>query len=367
MKVAIVHYWLVNWRGGEKVVEALLELYPEADIYTHVYDESLTEGKLKGRNIFTTFINRLPFATKYYKKYLPLMPIALEQLDLREYDLVISSESGPAKGVITRPDSLHICYCHTPMRYVWDMYPDYMASAGRVTRWFMRPLIHYLKIWDRLSADRVDFFIANSHFVAKRINKFYRRDAKIIYPPVDIDDFDVVAEKSDFYLVLGQLTPYKRADLVVEAFWLNGKKLVIIGDGEQFDVLKARENENISVLGRQSWSECKYYLSKAKALIFPGVEDFGMVPVEAMACGTPVLAYAKGGAVETVEDGRSGFLFHEQTVYALNECINKFESGKIRLDTKVVRKQAENFSKIRFHQEINAFIQSKLSECEKSK
>lgn len=362
MRVAIIHYWLVNWRGGEKVLEEILGIYPEADIYTHVYDEELTEFRLKGKNIHKTFINRLPKAKKYYQKYLPLMPIALEQLDLRDYDLVISSESGPAKGVITGPDALHICYCHSPMRYVWDMYPDYIASSGRITRWFMRPLIHYLKIWDRLSADRVDYFIANSNFVAKRINKYYRRDAEIIYPPVDIDDFKLIEEKSDFYLVLGQLTPYKRADLVVEAFLGNEKKLVVIGDGEQYEELKTKENENITILGRTSWEECKRYLSNAKALIFPGVEDFGMVPVEAMACGTPVLAYAKGGALETVVEGCSGLFFSEQTIGSLNVCITKFEAEIDTFSAVKIRIQSERFTKEIFSKNISSFINRKFAE-----
>lgn len=360
MKVAIVHYWLVNWRGGEKVIESLLELYPDAEIYTHVYDQNLTEGKLKNRIISTTFINKLPAAKKYYQKYLPLMPIALEQLDLRDYDLVISSESGPAKGVITSPGALHICYCHSPMRYVWDMYPDYIKSAGVLTRWFMRPLIHYLKIWDRLSADRVDFFVANSAFVAQRINKFYRRDAEVIHPPVDMEEFEVNQEKSDFYLVLGQLTPYKKADLVVNAFQQNGKKLIVIGDGEQYQELKNNENENIKILGRQSWAECVLYLKKSKALIFPGVEDFGMVPVEAMASGTPVLAYGKGGALETVVEGTSGLLFYEQTTIALNDCIDRFESSIDKFDPVKLREHAEKFSKNTFKKKFKAFVESKI-------
>jgi len=361
MKVAIVHYWLVNWRGGEKVIESLLELYPDADIYTHVYDKLSTEGRLKSVNIYTTFINKLPYAKKFYQKYLPLMPIALEQLDLREYDLVISSESGPAKGVVTRPDALHVCYCHSPMRYVWDMYPDYMKASCRFTRWLMYPLIHYLKIWDRLSADRVDHFIANSGFVAQRIRKFYRRKAEIIHPPVNIDEFQVVDVKSDYYLVLGQLTPYKRADLVVDAFLSNGKKLVIIGDGEQYRELKNKENSNIQVLGRMPWEDCKRYLQEAKALVFPGVEDFGMVPVEAMACGTPVLAYAKGGALETVIDGYSGFLFYEQTIESLNDCILKFETTEGQLNTVDIRSQAEKFSREIFKSEISAYIIQRLT------
>ncbi len=362
MKVAIVHYWFINWRGGEKVVEALLDLYPQADLFTHVYDESLTEGKLKGRNITTTFISKLPGAKKHYQKYLPLMPIALEQLDLREYDLVISSESGPAKGIVISPDATHICYCHSPMRYVWDMYPDYVKTAGLLSRWLMRPLVHYLKIWDRLSADRVDYFIANSSFVAKRINKFYRRPAEVIYPPVDIDEFELNSDKSDFYLLLGQLTPYKRADLAVDAFLASGKKLVVIGDGEQYQSLKAKENDRIKILGRASWDECKNYLSKAKALIFPGVEDFGMVPVEAMACGTPVLAFAKGGALETVKEGQSGHLFYEQTVESLNQCINKFEEQSVLVDEKI-RQQAELFSMEVFKKKVSSFIQMKTGQA----
>lgn len=361
MKVAIIHYWLVNWRGGEKVIEALLELYPDADIFTHVYDEVATEGKLVGKNISTTFINSLPAAKKHYQKYLPLMPIALEQLDLRDYDLVISSESGPAKGVVVGPDTLHICYCHSPMRYVWDMYPDYLATTGRITRWLMRPLIHYLKMWDRLSADRVDHFIANAKFIEKRINKFYRREADVIHPPIDIDDFIFNEDKDDFYLVLGQLTPYKRADLVVDAFLDNGKKLVVIGLGEQYDLLKSKENDQIKILGRANWQECKEYLSKAKALIFPGVEDFGMVPVEAMSSGTPVLAFAKGGALETVVDKESGLFFHEQTVESLNRCIFEFENTLDNFDPQLILKHANNFSKESFKQKFSDIVNSKMN------
>ena len=341
------------------MVDALLEQYPDADIYTHVYDEKLTEGKLKNAKIYTTFISRLPFAKKLYQKYLPLMPIALEQLDLREYDLIISSESGPIKGVITRPDAVHICYCHSPMRYVWDMYPDYVSTAGRLSRYFMYPIIHYLKIWDRLSADRVDHFIANSDFVAKRINKFYRRNATVIYPPVDITEFELTEVKKEYYLVLGQLTPYKRADLVVDAFLENAKELIVIGDGEQYKALKAKESGSIRVLGKLPWHECKEYLKNAKALIFPGIEDFGMVPIEAMACGTPVLAYAKGGALETVIEGKTGCLFYEQTTEEINRCVRVFEGREKRFDISVLRKHSETFSKDVFMRNIAAFIQSK--------
>lgn len=361
LKVAIVHYWLVNWRGGEKVLEALLLLFPRADIYAHVVDESVKDQHLFGKSVRTTFIQSLPGAVNHYQKYLPLMPLALEQLDLREYDLVISSESGPAKGVVTGPGTVHICYCHSPMRYVWDMYPDYLESSSFLTRLFMRPLIHYLKIWDRLSSDRVDHFIANSTFVAERIQKFYRRDAQVIHPPVDVSQFEVNEEKSDFYLVFGQLTEYKRADLAVEAFLANGKKLIVIGEGEQYKRLKARETENVRILGRLSNEQCRVYLSEARALVFPGVEDFGMVPVEAMACGTPVIAYAVGGALETVKEGVSGVLFHEQTVAALNECLQRFESSVEKLDMQATRLHAEAFSTERFLREIEKFLASKMA------
>jgi len=362
-KVAIVHYWLINWRGGEKVVEAMLELYPDADIYTHVYCEHGTEGKLLGKNVFQTFISKLPKAKKWYQKYLPLMPIALEQLDLREYDLVISSESGPAKGVITHPDALHICYCHSPMRYVWDMYPDYLSSAGILTRSVMRPLIHYLKMWDRLSADRVDIFVSNSEFVSKRISKFYRRESVVINPPVDIEEFEYCEKKEDFYLVLGQLTPYKRADLVVDAFIDNGKNLVVIGDGEQYRDLKLKESKNIKILGRAEWSVCKDHLKRTKALIFPGIEDFGMVPVEAMACGTPVMAFAQGGALETVVDGVSGLFFFEQSKEAIADCIQRFESTEF--DRAGIRKHAESFSKRNFLDKFKSLVNEKLEETRK--
>jgi glycosyltransferase involved in cell wall biosynthesis len=360
MKVAIVHYWLVNWRGGEKVIESLLELYPNADIFTHIYDEKLTEHKLKDANIYQTFISRLPGAKKHYQKYLPLMPLALEQLDLRDYDLVISSESGPAKGVVTRPDAVHICYCHSPMRYVWDMYPDYMSSTGRISRAALFFVSHYLKIWDRLSADRVDYFIANSAFVASRIKKFYRRESTVINPPIDISEFRLEGDKEDFYLVLGQLTPYKKASLVVDAFKESGRKLVVIGDGEEYTTIIKNCPDNVSVLGRVDWNTCKEYLAKSKALIFPGIEDFGMVPVEAIASGTPVLAYAKGGALETVIDGCTGHFFTQQSVESINECVNYFEVHGVQYTSNQMRDAARDFSKENFLKKIKSYVEAKI-------
>lgn len=351
MKVAIVHYWWLSNRGGEAVVAAIAELYPEADLYVHVCDEPLVRKTLgagfKGQ-VITTFIARLPGAAKHYQKYLPLMPVALEQLDLSAYDLVISSESGPAKGVITRPDALHVCYCHSPMRYVWDMYPAYLQGAGRVVRALFPWVAHWLRVWDRASADRVDHFVANSSFVASRIRKFYRRDAEVVYPPVNVTAFDHRRERGDFYLCLGQLVPYKRADMVVEVFNRLGLPLVVIGEGELLDRLKAIAAPNVQLMGRQAFSVVKEKLETCKALVFPGLEDFGIVPVEAMASGAPVIAYGKGGALDTIVHGKTGILFDEQSNSALEAAIRSFETGQHRFDVETLREHAAGFDKTIF-------------------
>lgn len=358
--MAIVHYWFVTWRGGEKVVDQLLRLYPDADIFTHVFDEKKFGKRFENNEVKCSFINRLPLSKKYYQKYLPLMPIALEQLDLRGYDLVISSESGPAKGVITDPDTLHICYCHSPMRYVWDMCHDYTRSVGWFTRQFIRPLFHYLRIYDSISATRVDTFVANSEYVKKRIRKSYRRDSEVIYPPVDMSQFGL-SEKEDFYLVLGELVPYKKAEIVVQAFDGRSEKLRVIGGGEMNGINCSEISRNISIMGRQPWSVCVDNLKKAKALIFPGVEDFGMVPVEAMASGTPILAYRKGGASETVCENVTGLFFEEQTPEAVWECVETFETQKERFSKEKIRAYAERFSDDLFRKKIHGLVTRELS------
>ncbi len=360
MKIAIVHYWITSWRGGEKVLEALVERFPAADIYTHVYDpEVVAASPLAGKNIRTTFIHRLPFAKRLYQKYLPLMPIALEQLDLSGYDLVISTESGPAKGVIVPPETAHICYCFTPMRYVWDMYHEYLAHADWFTRLMMRPMIHYLRLWDRLSADRVDHFLADSAFVARRINKFYRREAEVLYPPIKIDEFQLSESHEGFYLIVGALVRYKKADLAVRAFSRLGLPLVVIGDGELFDEIKAVAGSNVRVLGRQSRAVILDHYRRCRALVFPGVEDFGIVPLEAMATGKPVLAYARGGALETVIDGVTGLHFHQQTEEALRAAVQRMEDAEVSFDAAAIRNHAAAFDLAHFNRKLTTFIRER--------
>lgn len=360
MKVAIVHYWFVAQRGGEKVIQELCDIYPEADIFTLVLDRNSLPSGLATRKIITSFIDNLPFASRWYKNYLPLMPLALEQFDLRDYDVVISSESGPAKGVLTSPRTLHVCYCHSPMRYVWDMYHDYMAMSGRLKRLLMIPLLHYLRLWDRLSSDRVDYFIANSVNVAKRIFKHYRRDAEVVYPPVDTEAFFIADEVGDFYLLVGQLVGYKRADLVVKAFTRMGKRLVVIGGGEQMTMLRKEAGSNVEFLGWQPFAVLRDNYARCRALLFPGEEDFGIVPLEAMASGRPVIAFGRGGALETVVEGRTGLFFHEQTEAAVQEAVIRFEEVEHLFISNDIRDHALKFGRARFRSQIADFVSSRL-------
>ncbi|TNE95263.1 MAG: glycosyltransferase family 4 protein [Gammaproteobacteria bacterium] len=362
-KVAIVHHWWLSNRGGEAVCAAIAEIFPDADFFFHVCDENVVRKALPQNfsgSINTTFISRLPGARRHYQKYLPLMPLALEQLDLGDYDLVISIESGPAKGVITRPDATHVCYCNSPMRYIWDLYHQYLSSAGRLTRILFPFIAHKLRMWDRLSADRVDYFIANSKFVRSRINKYYRRDAEVIFPPVDSQAFCADGARDDFYLYLGQLVAYKRPDLAVEAFNQMGLPLVVIGEGELFDKLQAMANPNITMMGRQPFSVVRDFLQRCRGVIHPGLEDFGIVPVEAMAAGAPVIAYGKGGALETVIHNKTGILFNEQKIQAIIEAVQKIEQGKVSFDPSVLHQHATGFDKAVFKQNFLSAINKSL-------
>jgi glycosyltransferase involved in cell wall biosynthesis len=362
MKVAIVHYWLVGMRGGEKVVEALCEMYPQADIFTHVYVPEMVSERIRQHRIIPTFINALPRAARMYKAYLPLMPLALEQLDLRGYDLIISSESGPAKGVIAPADALHVCYCHTPMRYIWNMYHDYRNSAGWMARLMMPSLTHYLRMWDVTSAARVDSFVANSATVARRIHRYYGVDALVIHPPVDTDAFSIAApsELEDYFLMAGELVSYKRPDLAVRAFNEMELKLVVIGGGEMLDEIRRVAGPTVTVLGSQPFDVLKQHYARCRALIFPGEEDFGMVPVEAMASGRPVVAFGRGGATETVAEGVSGVFFAEQTVEAISSAVKSL--ADIEIDPEKIAAHARQFGKDRFFQKTRTHVDGLLAE-----
>lgn len=352
MKVAIVHYWLVGMRGGEKVIDALCRIYPEADIFTHVYAPDAMSDEIRRHKVYTTFINRLPRAKRLYQKYLPLMPLALEQLDLRGYDLIISSESGPAKGIVPPPGSLHICYCHSPMRYIWNMFHEYRERAGFITRAAMPVLAHYIRNWDSVSANRVDYYIANSETVAVRLHRYYGRASTVIHPPVDVDAFEVLKghQIEDYCLMVGELVGYKRPELAVQAFNRTGRKLVIIGGGEMLAELRRIAKPNVSVLGPQPFSVLRHHYSRCRALIFPGEEDFGIVPVEAMASGRPVIAFRRGGATETVIDGVTGVFFEEQSPEAIIEADIRAQS--IAWDPPRIAAHARNFSSQVFEKQM---------------
>lgn len=334
-------------RGGEKVLEALCEMFPQADIYTHVAVPEKLSPLLRRHKIITTSVARLPMAPKMYQKYLTFMPRALEEIDLTGYDLVISSEAGPAKGVIAPPDAPHLCYCHSPMRYLWDQYHTYRNGAGRLTQWIMPHFAHGLRNWDVTSAARVDGFAANSTHVAARIKKYWRRDADVVHPPVAVEDFAPVPaeDHGDFYLWAGELAPYKRPDIAVEAFNRLGKPLVVIGGPDKRrDALQAVAKDNITFLGKAPFSVLKDHMARCKALIFPGEEDFGIVPVEVMASGRPVIAYGRGGALDTVVDGQTGMLFQDQSVEALVDAVERFEGlGLDRVDPEVLVGHARQF------------------------
>ena len=361
MKTAIVHYWLVNMRGGEKVIEALLEMFPEADIYTHVYDPSAVSDIIKSHKVYTSYIQKLPFSKKLYQKYMPLMPRALLEFNLQKYDLVISSESGPAKGIVPNPNAYHICYCHSPMRYLWDMYHDYFRKSNPLVRFFMKRFIPNLRIWDAMSANLVDLFIANSKYVANRIRRYYNREATVVNPPVDVKKF-LAVERSpkDYYLFFGQLTGYKRADLAIEACVASGRKLVVAGAGiNNAEAKKYEKSGLVTFKGRVSDKEVSELYASARALLFPGIEDFGIIPVEANASGCPVIAFREGGAVETVKENVTGVFFKEQNTASLIEALDRFEAAVAEgafSDRRVFTDHVQQFSTEVFKEKILKII-----------
>ena len=361
LKVAIVHYWLDRYRGGERAVEVLCEMFPHADVYTHVYKPKGLPNIITKHKVFTSFISKLPFAKRFYRYYLPLMPFALWLLNLKKYDLIISSESGPAKGIRKRKDALHICYCHSPMRYIWDMQKDYICGSGLGTRVLWPLVACYMRYWDRKSARNVDYFIANSKFVSARIRKFYKRKSAVIHPPVETGKFKAKGNRDAFYLCVSQLVCYKKVELVVEAFNKLGLRLVVIGEGTEFDRIKNIAKQNVKLLGKASEEILKKNMENCKAFVYAGKEDFGIVLVEALSAGAPVIAYGKGGIRDIVKDGETGFFFKDQTSESIVEAVRKFEDGKIKcLSSVEIAKEVDRFSKEKFKKQMFKIIKDKL-------
>lgn len=361
-KVALVHDWLVGRAGGERVLKCLHDMYPEAPIYTLVYDEEKAPEWCKDCDIRTTYIQGWPGGKTHHKLLLSFMPKAWESLDLTEYDLVISSCSSCCKGVLTRPDAVHVCYCHSPIRYVWDLYYDYYEGAGTLKRMLMPGMIHKVRMWDYLAAQRVDYFVANSEFVSKRIRKFYRRESAVIHPGAYIPEVLPNVATGDYYLVVSRLVGYKRIDLAVEACNRLGRRLVIVGPGgEEEERLRKLAGPTIEFRGRLSDEEMRIAYAGAKAFLFPGIEDYGLTPVEAMGYGVPVLAYGEGGALETVEDGRTGMFFHEQSVDSLVGCMERFEREGVSYSREQIHEYSKDFSEESFVTGFSAFIDVTLS------
>lgn len=355
-RVAIVHYWLLTMRGGERVIERMLGLYPDADLFTHVYDPARMSGPIAQARVTTSFIDRLPGSRRFYQYYLPLMPAALEQLDLSGYDLVISSESGPAKGVITDPGSLHLCYCHSPMRYLWDHYHQYRKAAHPLARAAMPWVYSWLRQWDASSAMRVDSFAANSAFVRSRIRKVWRRDAEVIHPPVETSLFTPSLDVDEEYLWVGAMVPYKRPDLAVDAFNASGRPLLMVGQGSMLKSLKARARPNIRFVDRLGFNELRRAYARARAFVMTAEEDFGIAPVEAMASGRPVVAYAGGGALETVIAERTGVFFDRQETDALVAAVEAMEALMPHFDPNHALEQANRFAPEIFDERFSGLV-----------
>ncbi len=362
MNIALVHDWLTNMGGSERLVINFLELYTDAPIYTTVYNPDHLDPELKNIDVRTSFLQNSKKAKTNHQKYFPLMPMAFESFDLNEYDIVLSSSSSCAKGVITNPNTMHICYCHSPMRYGWEFYYEYAQNdvSNPLKRKLLKYFMNYMRMWDKVSADRVDYFIANSENVAKRIWKHYRRESVVIHPSVRTNLFTISDTDEDYFLILSRLVSYKRIDLAVEAFNELGLRLVIIGDGAEKEKLQGMAKDNITFLGRQPDEVIKEYYSKCRAFIFPGEEDFGITPLEAQASGRPVIAYSKGGALETVVEEQTGIFFDEQTVSSLKDAVHRFET--MEFSKEVIREHAKTFDEEIFKDKINNYVKEQYNE-----
>jgi glycosyltransferase involved in cell wall biosynthesis len=370
LKIAVIHDWLVISGGAEKVLEQILICFPQSDVFS-IIDFLPTNQRdfLQNSTVKTSFIQKLPRAKQSYWYYLPLMPLAIEQFDLSNYDVIISSSHAVAKGIIVNPDQLHISYVHSPPRFAWDLQNYYLKNFGyqkNIKSLLARILFHYLRIWDCRTANSVDVFIANSHFIARRITKVYRRNSIIIYPPVDIDVFSFYPNKEDFYLTASFMNPFKRVDLIVEAFAaLPDKRLFVIGEGPDFKKIQSQVTSNVQLLGYQDIEKLKYYMQRAKAFLFAAPEDFGIIMAEAQACGTPVIAYGKGGATEIVQGLEqchpTGVLFPEQTISSIVQAIKQFEQSQDVIEPEVCRQNVLRFSPKNFQRLFGEAVSEELS------
>lgn len=377
MKIAIIADWLTTYAGSERVLEQMIACFPEADVFAVVdFVPQAERSFLQGKHPKTTFIQKLPGARKYARHYLPLMPLAIEQLDLSAYNLILSSSHAVAKGVIVGPDQFHISYVHSPIRYAWDLQHQYLKESGLesgIKSWLVRLLLHRIRLWDQRTQYGVDEFIANSGFIARRIHRVYGRSATVIYPPVDVDAFTLNIAKEDFYLAASRLVPYKRMDIIVEAFsQMPDKKLVLIGDGPDMEKIRVKAGSNVTIMGYQPFNVLKDHMQRAKAFVFAAEEDFGIAPVEAQACGTPVIAFGKGGALETVrglgvvDNNPTGIFFAEQTPAAIIAAVSAFEQQASAFNPETIRQHAEGFSVAHFKANYIRFVENALARWQAS-
>jgi glycosyltransferase involved in cell wall biosynthesis len=366
MKKALVHDWFYTSGGAEKVVHSIGNIWNDLEYYALIdfLNQKDRDFILKGKKSNTSFIQNFPTARKNHRKFLQFFPKAIESFDLNEFELVISSSSSIAKGVLTNQNQLHICYCHSPMRYAWNLYHEYLEDKNLVRGlkgWYAKSVLYKLRTWDLISTNRVDHFVANSNYIAQRIKKIYNREATVIYPPVDIDAFKLEEIKEDYYVAASRLVSYKKISLIVEAFnQMPNKKLQVIGEGPEMSEIRRIACSNIEVLGKRSQPNMIKILQKAKALVFAADEDFGILPVEAQSCGTPVIAFNRGGLKETVIPNITGVFFQKQETADIIEAVSRFEA--LKFDSKVIRENAERFSKERFEREFKEFVEKKIKD-----
>lgn len=376
MRVAIIHDWLVTYAGAERVLEQMLACFPESDLFSLVdFLSANNRSFILDKPVTTSFIQKLPKARTKYRSYLPLMPLAVEQFDLSGYDLVISSSHAVAKGVLVGPDQLHICMCYSPIRYAWDLQHQYLRESGldnSVKGWLARWMLHKIRMWDVRTANGVDRFIGISHFIARRIEKAYRREAAVIYPPVDVSGFAFQVDKETFYLTASRMVPYKKMPMIVEAFSkMPGKRLVVIGEGPEFEKCKAVAGPNVTLMGWQPFDVLKDHMQRAKAFVFAAEEDFGITPLEAQACGTPVIAFGKGAALETIQgldtEQPTGVFFMEQTPTAIKAAVEVFENEAARITPEACRENVLRFSPECFRAEFSALVEEEWARFQRKK